>query len=149
MRTQFGTVLITDSQTIIVTTMMMQLSYVNVIIVAYLEDYKYNILLYFFSVNVVSSVVVAECSTGSVRLVNGADKYEGQAQVCVNGVWGTICDNGWDKSDSNAFCGELGFSSYGMSFCCNVILQTHYTIIILSRMIYIPQTFIVNFYAIM
>ena len=87
--------------------------------------------LYFFSVNVVSSVVVAECSTGSVRLVNGADKYEGQAQVCVNGVWGTICDNGWDKSDSDAFCGELGFSSYGMSFFCKVILQTHSTIIFL------------------
>ena len=78
-----------------------------------------------------SSVVVAECSTGSVRLVNGADKYEGQAQVCVNGVWGTICDNGWDKSDSDAFCGELGFSSYGMSFFCKVILQTHSTIIFL------------------
>ena len=94
---------------------------------------NYYSYFFIFSVNVVSSVVVTECSTGAVRLVNGADKYEGQAQVCVNGVWGTICDNGWDKSDSNAFCGELGFSSYGMSFCCKVILQTHYTIIILSK----------------
>ena len=53
------------------------------------------------------------CSTGDIRLQDGSNEYEGRAEVCVNGVWGSICHNGWDKSDANAFCGQLGYSSYG------------------------------------
>ena len=53
------------------------------------------------------------CSTGEVRLQEGSNEYEGRAEVCINGVWGSICDNGWNKSDANAFCGQLGYSSYG------------------------------------
>jgi deleted-in-malignant-brain-tumors protein 1 len=30
--------------------------------------------------------------------------------VCVNGVWGSICDNGWDKTDAYVVCKQLGFS---------------------------------------
>ncbi len=54
------------------------------------------------------------CSTGDIRLQDGSNEYEGRAEVCVNGVWGSICHNGWDKSDANAFCGQLGYSSYGI-----------------------------------
>ena len=43
-----------------------------------------------------------------VRLVNGSTKYEGKLEVHHNGVWGTVCDNGWDLSDAQVVCNELG-----------------------------------------
>ncbi|XP_072170140.1 uncharacterized protein [Diadema setosum] len=44
-----------------------------------------------------------------IRLVGGSSLVEGRLEVFYNGVWGTICDEGWDDIDRLVVCKQLGF----------------------------------------
>lgn len=55
------------------------------------------------------------CSNSDVRLQDGSNEREGRIEICMNGQWGTICNNLWDDQDATVVCRQLGFSDQGMT----------------------------------
>ena len=56
---------------------------------------------------------MSDCSEGSVRLTGGKHVYEGYVEVCVDGIWSHISDDGWDDIDARVVCKQL--NAYGTS----------------------------------
>ena len=60
---------------------------------------------------IVAVNILETCYDGEVRLRGGFDENQGRVEICFSGVWGTVCDNGWDEIDANVVCTQLGFPS--------------------------------------
>ena len=45
--------------------------------------------------------------------MDGYSNMEGRVEVCLSGVWGTVCSNGWTAVDANVACRQLGYSGSG------------------------------------
>ena len=53
------------------------------------------------------------CNHGDLQLVNGILEGSGRLEVCIGGVWGTICDDGFDLMNAGVACRILGHLSEG------------------------------------
>jgi len=47
--------------------------------------------------------------TLTVRLFGGANSYLGRLEVNYNGVWGTVCDDGFTDAAASVVCRSLNF----------------------------------------
>ena len=64
----------------------------------------------------VSCGLETECEDGEVRLQSGDDDNEGRVEVCVGGLWGTVCDDGWGAEEAQVVCKELGLPYSGRNY---------------------------------
>ena len=73
---------------------------------------------------------VQNCVTGSVRLRDRESRQEGTVEYCLDGLWGTLCNDeqsqlSFSESEEQVLCRQLGFAPEGMQF--NAYLNiTHY-----------------------
>ena len=51
------------------------------------------------------------CFDGDTRIVGGDRYYEGVVEICRNGEWGVICDQGWNDISAAVLCQERGFGA--------------------------------------
>ena len=61
-----------------------------------------------------TTVLPTLCDHGEVRLVGGCDSTEGRVEVCVYGLWGTICGSSWGNNEAAIVCDQLGFPYSGI-----------------------------------
>ena len=54
-----------------------------------------------------------ECLEGSVHLADGDISQEGRLEVCLGGVWGSVCRDGWDQTDAHTLCRQLNLGDGG------------------------------------
>ena len=60
-----------------------------------------------YNVNMCSHNAV--CFDGSLRIIDGNTYAEGRVEVCQNGSWATVCDEGWDDIDATVACRGFRF----------------------------------------
>ena len=72
-----------------------------------LEKFKQLLLLLCFMLQ------TAPCTTGQLRLAGGNIANEGRVEICINNVWGTVCDDFWGSADATVVCRQLGYSTQG------------------------------------
>ncbi len=55
------------------------------------------------------------CTNGDIKLTDGDSEFMGTVQICINGNYRTICDDGWSVNDAAVVCKQLGYSTLGIS----------------------------------
>ena len=53
------------------------------------------------------------CISGTIRLSGSPFVNQGRVEICVNGIWGTICPDYWDNIDAAVVCHQLGYLGTG------------------------------------
>ena len=52
-----------------------------------------------------------EIKEGDIRLVGGRHLWEGQVEIFLSGVWGTVSDDGAEFTDAVVVCRQLGYNT--------------------------------------
>ena len=50
------------------------------------------------------------CTEGDIRLQGGNSTF-GRVEICINNIWGTVCDDQWGTQDAMVACTQLEHST--------------------------------------
>ena len=75
----------------------------------------YTLTMWFSCIltSIAIALYIAPCTTGQLRLMGGNIPNEGRVEICMNNVWGTVCDDFWSSTDATVVCRQLGYSTEG------------------------------------
>ena len=85
--------------------------------------------MYFDCNTIIKGIPVLNCTHGDIRLESGRNDREGTVGVCVDGVWSTVCNSGWDSREAVVVCRQLGFPKSGTCSFTNKAFLVHCIII--------------------
>ena len=63
------------------------------------------------------AVIDGSCTDSAAHLVGGWSSGEGTVEFCYSGVWGSVCDDGWDENDAAVICQQLWFQGTSRLQC--------------------------------
>ena len=83
------------------------ISYILSILWAYLDSVSFDDLI-------MQTFFNQACqNNGAVRLVGGSSIMQGRVEICLNGMWGTVCDDQFNNMAAQVVCTQLNYTSAG------------------------------------
>lgn len=58
-------------------------------------------------------VAPVDCTTSAIRIRPLSNATSGRVEICINNVWGTVCDNGFGYNEAAVVCGQLNMFRKG------------------------------------
>lgn len=50
-----------------------------------------------------------ECNETDIQLVNGRTQKDGKVEICLDGTWGSVCDDNWNLRNARVVCRQMGY----------------------------------------
>ena len=61
--------------------------------------------------------LASDCADGDIRLINSngsVDLQEGRVELCINNLWGSVCNKQFDTREADVICRQLSATYTGL-----------------------------------